>query len=246
MKDSSQPSNVCQLTFPPAPAPSAFGTSKGLEKGMRVAVMLRRAQVECPRNDKSCSCQNMVLWLPFVSGWYKLLFSDNCCSGECGFCAWQTLSSIMRAAQVSQSFCDWGQTLFPYCFSFSECKKWGARAWFDNSGKKLLLRIHKWSTTITVGMAQRMIGIYVKRANWGELSQWLWLHPQHLVPSLQVLVLAWLPDSSLWASSRVCYPAPPKSSSSCTQAGLKADLFPTFLCPLQMKKFVLFSNNYFQ
>ncbi|XP_032991532.1 MICOS complex subunit MIC25 isoform X2 [Rhinolophus ferrumequinum] len=36
MKDSSQPSNVCQLTFPPAPAPSAFGTSKGLEKDSKL------------------------------------------------------------------------------------------------------------------------------------------------------------------------------------------------------------------
>ncbi|XP_074196569.1 plexin-A1 isoform X6 [Rhinolophus sinicus] len=36
MKDSSQPSKVGQLTFPPAPAPSAFGTSKGLEKDCKL------------------------------------------------------------------------------------------------------------------------------------------------------------------------------------------------------------------
>ncbi|KAM5219135.1 MICOS complex subunit MIC25 isoform 3-T5 [Hipposideros larvatus] len=36
MKNSSQPSKVGQLTFPPAPAPSAFGISKGLEKDSKL------------------------------------------------------------------------------------------------------------------------------------------------------------------------------------------------------------------
>lgn len=34
MKNSSQPSQVGQLTFPPAPPHSTFDTSKGPEKGM--------------------------------------------------------------------------------------------------------------------------------------------------------------------------------------------------------------------
>ncbi|KAM5304484.1 MICOS complex subunit MIC25 isoform 3-T4 [Glossophaga mutica] len=36
MKDSNQPSNVDQLTFPPAPPPSTLGTSKGPEKDSKL------------------------------------------------------------------------------------------------------------------------------------------------------------------------------------------------------------------